>query len=113
MVVFTKSDKLLESKTIELQEEYDSLVGEDLEIRIKKEVEKVHDTCERSLEKARSRMDPPIPELRHVKVSGIISRSFLISVSHGRSLSQTVRAMKIPSSPSLQRLGILSVTSSG
>jgi hypothetical protein len=75
VVVYTKSDKLLESKRLELQEENQSLVGEDLENQSKVEVKKVYDACEKSLKSVVSEMDPQIPEPRHVKVSGIISHS--------------------------------------
>ena len=82
VVVFTKSDKLLESKRLELQEENQSLVGEDLENLSKLEVKKVYDTCEKSLKDVVNGMSPQIPEPRHVKVSGIISRS-LFDQRHG------------------------------
>ena len=82
MVVFTKSDKILESKRIELQEDNKSLVGDDLDNRSKAEAKKVHDACVQSLESTVSRMKPPIPTPRHRKVSGIISHS-LLGLCHG------------------------------
>jgi len=75
VVVFTKSDKILDSKRIELQEDDKNLVGEDLDKRSKEEAKKVHDACVESLKSAVSRMKPAILEPRHVKVSGIIPHS--------------------------------------
>jgi len=113
VVVFTKSDKVFESKKIELQEDNQDLVGKDLDDRSKEEAKKVHDACVQSLKSIVSGMKPPIPEPRYVKVSGINLSLilYLISVTVDPS-PQSVRATKILSSPSLRSLAILSVTSS-
>ena len=75
MVVFTKIDKLLDSKKLELQDDDKNLVGEDLDNRCKEEATKVHDICVGSLERVVSKMKPPVPVPSHVNVSGMISHS--------------------------------------
>ena len=83
MVVFTKYDKLLDSKKLELQEDdNNNLVGVDLDNRSKEEAKKVHDDCVGSLKSAVSLMKQPMPEPSHVNVSGIISHS-LFDQCHG------------------------------
>jgi len=82
VVVFTKFDKLLNSKKFELQDDNESLVGEDLDNRSKEEAMEVYDFCVQSLKSVVSAMEPPMPELGHVKVSGIISHS-LFDQCHG------------------------------
>jgi hypothetical protein len=75
VVVFTKFDKLLDSKKLELREEDKSLIGEDLDNRSKQEVEKVEVSCVESLKKAVGAMKSPMAEPSHVKVSGMIAHS--------------------------------------
>jgi len=71
VVIFTKFDKLLDSKKLELHDDNESLVGEDLDNRSKEEAKRVHDICVGSLKSAVSVMKLPMAEPSHVKVSGI------------------------------------------
>ena len=71
VVVFTKYDRLLMSK----KDEYGEIEGNE-------RAKEVYDTCVRSLKNIVSGMKPPIPEPRHVKISGTISHS-LYDRCHG------------------------------
>ena len=82
VVIFTKYDKLLESKKLELQADDENLAGEELDNQSNEEAKKVLDLCVRSLKRVVSLMNPPIPEPSHVNVSGIISHS-LFDQCHG------------------------------
>ena len=82
VVVFTKYDKFLNSKRLELQDDDVNLVGEELDNRIKEEAKEVHDICVGSLKRVVSVMKPPIPVPSHVNVSGMISHS-LFDQCHG------------------------------
>ena len=68
VVVFTKYDRLVMSKMIELE-----LDNENQGIEA---ANKVCGDCVRSLTKVVSEMKPPIPMPTHVKVSGMIFHSF-------------------------------------
>jgi hypothetical protein len=82
VVVFTKLDKLLESKRLELCEDNKNLVGEGLDNQVKEEAEKVEASCVESLKKLVGEMKPSIPEPSYVKVSGMIAHS-LFDQCHG------------------------------
>ena len=81
VVVFTKFDKLLESKMRELQSDDENLVGEELDNRSNEEANAM---CVGSLkpERAMSEMKQLMPGPRYVDVSGIISHS-LFDQCHG------------------------------
>ena len=66
VVVFTKYDRLLMSKRIELEDDSQGTEA----------ANKVCDDCVQSLKNVVSGMKPPIPMPTYVKVSGIISNSF-------------------------------------
>jgi hypothetical protein len=71
VVVFTKYDRLIRSKKIELKGDNDNLDLEYLNKRSKEEARKVLDGCMRSLEGAMVRLKTPVP--RYVNVSSITS----------------------------------------
>ena len=74
MVVFTKYDRLLRSKKIELKGDDDGPDSADLIQRSEEEAQKVMDSCLQSLDSAMSRLRTQ--KLCSAKVSGIISYSF-------------------------------------
>ena len=74
MVVFTKYDRLLRSKKIELKGDSDHSDPDDLSRRSKEESRKVLDGCVQSLKGAMIRLETQMP--RHVNVSSIIFHSF-------------------------------------
>ena len=74
VVVFTKYDRLVTSKMIELELDDESQGIE--------AANKVCDDCVQSLTNVASGMKPPIPMPTYVKVSGIISHS-LYDRCHG------------------------------
>ena len=83
MVVFTKFDKLLESKRLELRDETEEngpLVGEGLNSQSEVEAKKVLALCVKSVSGAMTRLQIPMPP--HVDVSSIISHS-LFDQRHG------------------------------
>ena len=76
VIVFTKYDRLVKTKRIELQEDNDSLSEDVLRERSKEEAGKVLDMCIKSLEGTLRDMDTresqmPMPRPHHVNVSGI------------------------------------------
>jgi hypothetical protein len=74
VVVFTKYDRLLRSKKIELRGDNDHPDPEDLVRRSQEEARKVLDRCVQSLEGAMNRLETQMP--RHVNVSSTIFHSF-------------------------------------
>jgi len=74
VVVFTKYDRLLRSKKIELKGDNDNPDPEDLIRRSREESRKVLGRCVQSLEGAMIRLETQMP--RHVNVSSMISHSF-------------------------------------
>jgi hypothetical protein len=74
VVVFTKYDRLLRSKKIELKGDNDAPDPDDLIRRSKEESQKVLDGCVQSLKGAMIRLETQMP--RHVNVSSIKFHSF-------------------------------------
>jgi GTPase SAR1 family protein len=74
VIVFTKYDRLVRSKQIELSGDQNSPVTADVVERSKVEAEKVMVDCMHSLESAESRLKTQ--KLNYAKVSSMISRSF-------------------------------------
>ena len=75
VIVFTKYDRLVRTKTEELREEDASLSGDVLRERGKEEARKAFDKCIRSLELTLRDVNAPMPP--HVNVSGIYFPSFI------------------------------------
>lgn len=71
VVVFTKYDRLLRSKKIELKYENDNLDPDDLIQQCREDARKKLDRCVQSLEGAMIRLETPMP--RYVNVSSIMS----------------------------------------
>lgn len=74
VVVFTKYDRLVNTKRVELQEDDDSLSGDVLRERSKEEARKVLDVCIQSLERTLRDMDTRESQMlkpHHVNVSSI------------------------------------------
>jgi hypothetical protein len=102
VVVFTKYDRLLRSKKIELKGDQDGPDPDDLIERAEEEARKVMDSCVRSLDSAMNRLHTQ--KLRYAKVSGIISHFSVI----GLDLFQSDRVTKLSSQLLLKSLVILS-----
>jgi len=84
VVVFTKYDRLVSSKRVELQEDDNSLSEDLLRERSKEEAQKVLDGCIQSLKATADTLSnvgtPRTPTPHHVSVSGIIFPLFIRSV---------------------------------
>ena len=116
IIVFTKYDRLVRTKRVELQEDDDSLSEDVLRERSKEEARKVLDVCIQSLEHTLGGMQTSKSQTlkaHHVNVSGIKFPTDLFKFAPCVNLSpQTNRATKLPSRLSLKSLATSSVTSS-
>jgi hypothetical protein len=74
VIVFTKYDKLVRSKEIELRGDQNSPFTDDMVEQSKVEAQKVLDNCIQSLKSAETRLKAP--KLHHATVSSMISNSF-------------------------------------
>jgi hypothetical protein len=76
VVVFTKYDRLIRSKWIELKGDNDNPVPEDLIKRSREEAEKVLDACGRSVENVLHRLGLKGQTMRDANVSSIFFHSY-------------------------------------